>query len=443
VTTGDGTYASALRTKDKAGNESPVPSGQGSDSTVYDSTAPTPGTATGPQYARQGPISVSYSGANDSGSGLKQVSLYVKKDAGAWTDTGQTSASSSGSFSFDGFSGEGTYYFATVAEDKAGSTSPAPSGSGTGSTIFDTTPPSTGTISAPTQDDSPPISLLYSGITDSGNSGLATVTLWAKKGTGGTWTNTNNMSPGESGSFSYSGMSGDDTYYFALQTQDNAGNVSAPPSGNGQASTVYDTSFTAGTAASPKYATQAPIVVTYDGAGQAQGGPVTVTLWFKKGATGTWTKTALTNTGASGQFNFTQLSGDDTYYFGLQADNGQGKLTAEPFGNGDTSTMLDTVPPTPLTLTSDAATNQTPIIVDYAGVSDTGSGVKEVHLWVKKDLTGSWEDTGLFQTAEQGNFQYDTQGVEGRYFFYIQVEDNAGLKSPPPTDNIVFGTTTP
>lgn len=105
-----------------------------------DRTAPVAGTASSPSTARTSPIIVAYSDASDSGSGLKQVSLWFKKDSGAWTDSGLSSTAESGSFYFVPV-GDGTYYFDLVAEDNAGNASAAITGEGDCSTVYDATAP--------------------------------------------------------------------------------------------------------------------------------------------------------------------------------------------------------------------------------------------------------------------------------------------------------------
>jgi len=437
VTSGDGTYAFAVRAKDAADNESAVPTSTQT-TTRYDTTAPDSGTASAPEYANAGPVTVTYTGANDSGSGLSQVTLYVRKGGGAWTSTEQTSMGSSGSFSFNDFTGEDTYSFATRAENEAGVQSPEPSGDGDTSTIFDTTAPGVGTINAPAEEDAPPISILYSGVADTGGSGVDRVYLYVRKGAG-SWTDTNLSSVGESGSFSYSDVTDDDTYYFALRTEDNAGNVSDVPAGDGQAATVLDTSFTGGTASSPQYATSLPIVVRYEGADAGENETVTVHLWVKQGAEGVWEEAGMSSVGASGQFNYEGAAADDRYYFAVQGENSAGERTNGPFGNGDTSTIYDTTPPTPVILQSAPATNQMPIVLEYQGEPDEGSGLKEVMIWVKKGFEGIWEPTDLIQSVTEGSFEYGAATEEDYYFFYLQMKDNAGLSSPPPSDDVVFG----
>jgi hypothetical protein len=81
-----------------------------------------------PEYSRQGPITVTYSGASDDGSGLKQVRLWFKKGyGGVWRDSGLRSTGADGSFSFNQMSGDDAYFFFVQAEDNAGLVSSAPS----------------------------------------------------------------------------------------------------------------------------------------------------------------------------------------------------------------------------------------------------------------------------------------------------------------------------
>ncbi len=84
-----------------------------------------------------GPIEVDYSGAYDSGSGLKTVKLWYKEGAyGTWTYTNLNSPTSAGSFNF-AVTDDATYYFDLVAEDNAGNRSAAASGDGDCNTIVE------------------------------------------------------------------------------------------------------------------------------------------------------------------------------------------------------------------------------------------------------------------------------------------------------------------
>jgi len=109
---------------------------------IIDTQTPVSGTASSPDYAGLATV-VQYSGASDAGdSELKKVELWYKKgSSGSWINSGLSSTTSSGSFSFTFPSGEGTYYFDLVAEDKAGNRSSEAAGSGDDSTVCDLTPP--------------------------------------------------------------------------------------------------------------------------------------------------------------------------------------------------------------------------------------------------------------------------------------------------------------
>jgi endoglucanase len=120
------TYYFDLQATDLAGNVSATPTGSGKTSVTYDTMAPEPGKLTASAYSKTSPLSVTYSGASDNLSGLAEVRLWVEiGKAGGWTDTGQTSADASGSFSFVP-SGDNQYYFFLQAKDKAGNSSDAP-----------------------------------------------------------------------------------------------------------------------------------------------------------------------------------------------------------------------------------------------------------------------------------------------------------------------------
>lgn len=191
-------------------------------------------------------------------------------------------------------------------------------------------PPNPGKASAPPTANTTPITVTYSGASDSG-AGLKEVHLWVRKGTAGTWQDTGITSTGASGSFNYTGMSGDDVYYFATRAVNNAAISSAVPSGDGQTITVYDTTPpNPGTLSSPGYSQQAPITISYSGVQDSGSGLKEVWLWFKKGRTGTWQDTGLRTTAAQGTFSFSQVTGDDQYYFFLQAVDQAGNTSAPP-----------------------------------------------------------------------------------------------------------------
>jgi len=430
-----GPYSFDVIATDNAGNSSPTPTGNGQISIEYDNVSPASPSVSSPQYASTLPISVSYNGDSD----ITTAYLWVRAGSGAWTDTGLSSAGPSGSFDFHGPTTDETYEFEVQVEDALGNMSPAPSGSGGVSTIYDTTAPTGGTLQVAANVSTTPISVQYSGVTDGTGSGVASVVLWVRKD-GGTWSSTGLTDSGESGAFSYGAVSGDGTYDFAIQSSDNAGNQQSAPSGGGLASTVLDTTLTPGILTAPVYANSSPIELSYTGADAGDGQTVTVHLWSKKSDGGTWSDTGLSSTGASGNFAFSNVSGDDTYYFALQAERDGGIKSEEPFGIGHGSTLYDTTFPTNGLIASPDYLQSVPVNVTFGGLSDgDGSGLATAHLWMRAGSGGTWSDTGLSYDLSSGevsgSFAYTDALSDGEYWFGVRAADKAGNLSPIPSDS--------
>jgi hypothetical protein len=85
---------------------------------------------------------VTYAGASDSGSGLKRVELWYKRNGAFWQDSGMSTNAGAGSLAFAPRS-SGTYAFALVAEDSAGNSSAAASGDGSAATAYTAATPAT------------------------------------------------------------------------------------------------------------------------------------------------------------------------------------------------------------------------------------------------------------------------------------------------------------
>ncbi|MBN1558589.1 MAG: fibronectin type III domain-containing protein, partial [Lentisphaerae bacterium] len=79
------------------------------------------------------------------------------------------------------------------------------------------------------------------------------------------------------------------------------------------------------------------------------------------------------------------------------------------------------------------ATNMSPVEIAYAGAADTGSGLKSVALWYKKEAGGSWTPSGLTRAAGEGVFAFDLPEGSGTYYFALRSEDRAGNRSPAPS----------
>jgi hypothetical protein len=164
---------------------------------------------------------------------------------------------------------------------------------GTG-TVADTIAPVAGTASSSPSTNSGPIVVTYSGAFDTGGSGFSNVELWYRKGSGGIWTDSGLRQSTAAGQFSFTAISGDDTYYFDLVAVDGAGNRSAAVSGNGDCSVVYSTvvskpdltvSQVTMNPPSPSRGGVFSATVTVRNQGHAAARTVYVSVWADKAAT--------------------------------------------------------------------------------------------------------------------------------------------------------------
>ena len=612
---------------------------------LNDHEAPTEGMAAAPESSESIPIALTYGDVADTGgSGLKEVALWFKKDAdGTWTDSGLRETSGSGSFQFSGMTGDGTYYFDLQSEDNVGNFSPAPSGSGDCSTAYTTpldpinvllpvnggvlesytsqyaaqwgaanltdgetgaggfwvssaypanpqefvwsfaggqlatftevvihnygqgvynrysrgyrlevsndgvnfstvetgelpasedaqvidpgdacgrylklaltsgynagywelgeveayarlsqpemVPPVAGTAQTQATATNDPIIVTYSGAADDqGGSGLKDVALWFKKEAGGAWTDSGLRETGGSGSFEFSGMTGDGTYYFDLVASDNAGNLSPEPSGSGDCSTLYDgppepvnvllpanggvlESYTS------QYAAQWGAANLTDGETGAGGFWISAAypanpqefVWsFAGGQLATFTEVVIHNYGQGVYNRYSrgyrlEVSNDGVNFSTVETGELPASEDAQVIDPGDACgrylklamtsgynagfwelgeveayarlSQPEMVPPVAGTAQTQATATNDPIIVTYSGAADDqgGSGLKDVALWFKKEAGGAWTDSGLRETGGSGSFEFSGMTGDGTYYFDLVASDNAGNLSPEPS----------
>ena len=116
---------------DKAGNRSEETE-ETETPVAYDVDAPTLASVSVDASVTGGPITITYTGAEDIGpAGFKRIELWRKKEAtGAWTNTGLSSTTENGSFDFIPTALAGNYYFDFVLEDNFGNRSDAAAGEG-------------------------------------------------------------------------------------------------------------------------------------------------------------------------------------------------------------------------------------------------------------------------------------------------------------------------
>jgi RHS repeat-associated protein len=231
---------------------------------------------------------------------------------------------------------------------------------------------------------------------------------------------------GITGSFDFAFSQGEGRYEFAAVATDHVGNAEAPPTGAGEAWTVYDaTPPTAALSALPRYQTARSFTVRWDGSdpaspsgqppstgsGQASG---LATYDLEVRVDGAAWQRVLTCT-QSTSYQFTGLEGR-TYAFRVRARDRAGNASAWNSG----TTTVDSLPPTSSASTpvsSDSAT----FLVTWSG-SDATSGIAAYDLEVQVD-EGAWQRV-LTRTRSTS---HQFTGLSGHvYSFRCRARDAAG-----------------
>lgn len=97
--------------------------------------------------------------------------------------------------------------------------------------------------------------------------------------------------------------------------------------------------------------------------------------------------------------------------------------------------LIETVAPQAGILSAPASATVLPIALDFSGAFDAGSGLQRVELWYRSD-TGSWQASGLSQTATSGVFLFTPPAnAEGIYHFDLVAVDIFGNTTAAPTGN--------
>ena len=184
---------------------------------------------------------------------------------------------------------------------------------------------------------------------------------------------------------------------------------------------TYDKTAPTSNATAPEYG-NAALSITWT-ASDATSGVASTQLWYKKGSGGNWANTGLpAQTGASGIFSYTPPDGDGTYYFATRSTDNAGNREAEPSGNGDDSTIYDTVAPSVPNMTtdggngpgSDYSTTDSSTILAGSCAADT------VAIYVNGSMAGviyapgetTWTYTGALEPGENtfNIIAYDAAG---------------------------------
>ena len=104
-----------------------------------------------PDYDNDAPIHVAWTADDSSSSGVAHTKLYFKYGTDStWISTpGDSAVGIWGTFNFTPSSGDGIYYFQSIATDSANNTELDLSETGDDSTFYDTTPPDTPPLLSP------------------------------------------------------------------------------------------------------------------------------------------------------------------------------------------------------------------------------------------------------------------------------------------------------
>ena len=345
--------------------------------------------------------------------GVASTELWYKKGTdGIWQNTGASASSAtSGTFYYTPADGDGTYYFAVRATDTSGNPEHSPTGVGDTRTIYDTTPPEAPSVSNDyTVEDST--------VTLSGTCPADTTAILVNGSSEGvihtpgdtTWTYTSPLAPGEN--------------IFGVTARDAAGNVSAEDSIRvGHADTIAPAS----SADSPEYG-NGDISVIWTAEDDLVGLALTE-LWVKKDTGGTWATAGVqSQRGTEGTFSYTPKAGDGVYYFATRSIDTAGNTEADPTGNGDTRTIVDTVPPDAPRIITESADEDLKYFVSLSGTcaSDT------VAILVDGSATGVEYDSGETSWRYEGNL------LSGVNTFAVTARDAAGNESSPDTATVSY-----
>ena len=376
-----------------------------------DNTDPATSTMTDPGSPLGGTITLGAT-ATDAGSGIDTVAIQRTTAGGFTWTTVCTDASSPYSCSLDTTTlVDGLYDFRAVATDNAGNV--RTSARVSNRRIDNTAPAATmtdpgaylrGTIT------------LGATATDTGGSGVASVTIERSPAGAGTWTNvcTDASSP-YSCSFDTTTV-GDGLYDFRATAVDNAGNTNASSVvANRRVDNTVPTSVTMADPGSPLAGT-----ITLSGDGSDSGsGMASLKLQYKLTSNSTWLD-ACTDPSSpySCAFNTTALA-DGSYDFrSLATDNAGNTATSTPYTGRNVNNGGPTV-----TMTDPGAMRAT---VSLGATATDGNGVDTVTIQHSPAGAGTWTDVCTDNGSPYSCSLDTTTLSDGQYDFRAIAVDSLG-----------------
>jgi hypothetical protein len=276
---------------------------------MVDAIAPTSKANPLPTYENSRTFTVGYTASDGNGTGIANITLWYRGPAGGgWVRYATQAGGNFGFFSFTAAS-DGTYQFATTAQDRAGNTQPGPFANDTW-TIVDTVRPGSHVNPLPAYETT--VSFSVSWAPDPGVTDIASYTIQYNNGLG--WTNWLLDTTATSGTFT-SGPNG--VYAFRSIAKDAAGNIELPPATNDTWTIVDTVPPWSHTLPLPTYETSVNFTVSW---GPLFDSPDIATYRIQVNDTGagwtdwtivTWTITSSTYRGADGhKYQFRSIATD-------------------------------------------------------------------------------------------------------------------------------------
>jgi hypothetical protein len=422
---GEGAYGFYTVATDAAGNVEAAP-GTPDASTTVDTTAPV-SQADAPATSGSSSFTVTYTAA-DGAAGVARVDLYARAPgaSGYTLAASDSSPAATGGFNFAASGGDGTYSFYTRAVDAVGNVEAAPAAPDAETALATSAP--TSAASAPAMAGPGPITVGYTAAPS--GSAVARVDLYVRTpNSSGYALAASDLTPGSSGSFSYSAADGDGSYSFYSVATDALGHVEDAPS-QPDATTDVDATAPTSSASADAYSRSTTLSVSYTAADGADGsGLARVDLYVRGPGDAGYSKVASdASPQAGGSFSYA-AGAEGTYGFYTVAIDQAGNAEAAP-ATADAATELDVQAPTSAA-TAPATSTSSSITIAYSA-SDGGSGVARVDLFAQAPGQPQYalvaSDTSPQAT---GSFTYPTTG-DGTYRFYTVAADRAGNVELPP-----------
>jgi hypothetical protein len=163
--------------------------------------------------------------------------------------------------------------------------------------------------------------------------------LWSRFGPGGEWIPFDDCQSGFAGTFLFTPVTGDGTYYFQTIAEDLLGESEEGPAGDGDTNTVYDTVLPTSEAQSPEVSSAGVRITVTWTASDLTSGLESTCLRYKFGSHTLPWQAGPCQSGESGSFTFPP-PWTGVYYFQTIASDRAGNVERKPDDTWDTQTQV-------------------------------------------------------------------------------------------------------